>query len=1286
VTRRKKLLILVAAVPLLLFTVVLLYLKLADLSGWRITVSGILSEYMGRELTIDGTFEPDLGLTTSVTIGDIRLANADWGSEPIMVAVDRLTFEIDLLSLVFGPLRIHSLELDGADILLEVADDGRGNWEFDADGDEDDGEPLDLRLERLAVHHLQLRYRDAASTEPLDLFLTRVESTGDEGDVHELSLTGMFADQDLGVAGRLGTLSGLLNVSAIEHDLTGHLGEIEFATAGRINDLTTLGGTDLTARVHGGDLAAVGQAFYLTDIGDGPFTADLAVKPAAGVFEIDLGASAAGVDIEVSGTVDSLMEPKRLDITVAASGPDVARIGALTGVDGLPSDAFAVSGRVLWEGFPISVENIEVQVGDNTLSAHGVVGSPPLMEGTDFVFDGEGPDISSIAALAGVSLPKDSFSVGGRLVRLEGGIGIQEVHARVGRTIIEVDGTVGDPPEYAGTTLTIHGEGPNLASFQVLAGTALPAAAFEIDGKLTQGEGAITLESVRARLGANRLRIAGQLTTESHFAGTDLRLHVSGPDVTELTAIAGITGVPAEPYKVEGRVRVLDEGYRVNGLVASLGSLAVTVDGFVAPPPELLGSDLQIHIEDSDLSHPALMAGLTGLPRDSFTVDTRVRIGESGYRLDNFNAAIGDIEAQVNGLVGPPPTLDGTDLRIEVRGSRLAALGPYLEQPSLPSTPFSVSGGVRVIDASILLDQLVVEIAHNRVSATGTVMSSENLAGTDLELEISGPNLREIGRLAADFADLPKLPAEPFSLSGRVSIDEGGYELENIQATLAKATAQLGGRVGRPPGLVGTDITILAGGPNASLFTAITGVTVPVAPFRLTGRVERLDSMVRFHTLRGQLGQHRFRVDGTLGDVPKFIGTDLEVHTEGPSLLLVRDLTGLGWLPDRPYSLDGRFDGTVERFSASSLEARVGKSDLNGSFTVDITGKPQIEARLTSDHLDLRLQLRRLETEDAAAEDAGETPTIKDREFLISDQAFDLAILQQADAEVAIRFEEVVLLTNTLHNVDVDLQLEGGRLEIKRLSAVGEDQGTVTGNLLLEPDNDSYLLRTNLSMQQIRLDLPGTAVDPANQPPVDIDVDIEAHGNTPHGLASTANGRLQIVVGSGVLDNSIIDLVAADILVELLTALNPFAGQEQATEHECTVLAVHLEDGFARLDPLAIQTNKMTMLGKGNIDLGTEKLDLDWVTKPRKGIGLSPSMITNPYIKLGGTLSDPSIQLKELQAVASTGAAVATLGLSLVAKGMYDRVTAEKKVCQEALEKIGRPPGKKSKKTKKTRR
>jgi hypothetical protein len=53
-----------------------------------------------------------------------------------------------------------------------------------------------------------------------------------------------------------------------------------------------------------------------------------------------------------------------------------------------------------------------------------------------------------------------------------------------------------------------------------------------------------------------------------------------------------------------------------------------------------------------------------------------------------------------------------------------------------------------------------------------------------------------------------------------------------------------------------------------------------------------------------------------------------------------------------------------------------------------------------------------------------------------------------------------------------------------------------------------------------------------------------------------------------------------------------------------------------------------------------------------------------------------------VQAVASTSVAVATLGLSVLAKGMLDRITAEKKVCKQALEEIGRQPDSPTKKKK----
>ena len=574
-----------------------------------------------------------------------------------------------------------------------------------------------------------------------------------------------------------------------------------------------------------------------------------------------------------------------------------------------------------------------------------------------------------------------------------------------------------------------------------------------------------------------------------------------------------------------------------------------------------------------------------------------------------------------------------------------------------------------MVDGAYGVDQVIIEVDHNRIAATGTVTPLNNLAGTDLEFEISGPVLREVGHLVAGFAELPELPAEPYSVTGRVLIDDAGYELHDLEATLAAAVTKINGRVGTPPEFRGTDLTIDADGPNASLVASVFGVTMPL-PFRLSGRIERDGVGYRFHRVAARLGEYRASVNGSLGELPKLIGTDLEIRSSGRGTGLIKQVAGLPNLPDQPFEIVGKFKGTPEIFTARDFKLNFGQSEVAGSFAVDITGKPKVQARLTSTQLDLRGLRERVEEEDTVTDERTGSARPANQQLVISDEPLELAILDKADAELSLRIEQVNLLTNQLREVGLDLNLDDGRLEIERMTAVGEDQGSVTGSVVLEPVGDEYQLAIRLEVRQIRLEPSSAETDRSNQPPIDVDVDLKSRGTTPHSLASNANGSLQLVIGKGVMDSRVLDLVTADVLLTLLNAFNPFAKEDMVTELQCGVMAVNIHSGLATLEPMVLQSDKMTMLGKGKIDFGTEKLNLDWVTKPRKGIGLSASVLTNPYIKVGGTLGKPAVELKGIEAVAQTGAAVATMGLSLVAKGLFDRVTAEKKVCKKALEEI----------------
>ena len=1283
-TRTRKLLIIAVAVPVLLVTIALLYLNFADLSGWRNAVARMASDAIGRELRINGEFQPEIGFTTHVVATDITLANPAWSDDPHMVSVDRLVGKVDLLSLVFGPITISDVEITGARVLFEFDTKGRFNWVFETGGSvEGDGGDVDLAISHALVKDLQLVYAPPGD-QALKAAIARLESTADEKGMLGLDLVGSVGGTPVEISGRLGTFIGLINAAAVEHDLTGHLGEIEFKSSGRIEDLTTLDGADLVAEVRGNDLIAAGEIFGLRGIGPGPFKITAGVSPSAEGFELDLDAAAGGITAEFSGTIDALLEPQILDLSLSASGPSARSVGALTGVADLPDEAFLVSGGVRWEGFPVTFRQVEITVGDNTLSADGVLGAPPLMMGTDFTLEGGGPDLSALAAIAGISFPRTQYSVSGRIVRVDGGLEVSDVTARVGGTTATLRGTVGDPPAYTGTDLRFHAKGSSLAVFTDLAGTPLPAESFEIEGRFSEGEDAIILEGVRAHLGRSSLRVDGQMKTANGLSGTSLRIEAKGPDAAHVGELAGISGVPAEAWTLKGGLGVLDSGYRLDGVSASLGSLQVRADGRVVAVNDFVGTDLQLHIEDPDLSHPASIGGITGLPPQPLRVDGRFRVDGAGYRLDGVTVSAGDIGVEVAGLIGAAPNLDGTQVHLTARGPRLSSLGPFIHQPGLPPAPFSVAGDLRVTGEAYELDTVVAEVDRNRITVHGTVVPVEGLVGTDLHIDIAAPDLGKAGDLMTGFADLPELPAEPFSLSGRVSIDEAGFVLENIETTLANAATSIDGRIGRTPDFFGTDLTINSDGPNASLFTAVTGVTIPVAPFRVRGRFQRTDGGFHFDRFSVQLGDYRAYANGSLGEPPRWVGTDLELRASGPGLGLFRELMGVNALPDEEFRIAGHFKGTPELFTTEGLEIVIGGSDLTGSLAVDIRGKPAVTARMSSNNLNLTPYLPHLKGgSDGDAEQTAASETPKDG-LVFSNEPLDFSPLRSADAEVDVTIGTLQLPAMVFRDVTIGARLADGRLEVHRLAMVGQREGRGSGTLVLEPVGNDYRVDMVLDLEALRLDLPDKdTVDTASEPPIDLNVRLEMLGSSPHAFAGSANGSVQVVIGKGVMDNDALDLVSADILLTLLNAFNPFAKEDAVTELQCGVAQVVFEDGFATLEPMALQSDKMTMLGKGKIDLSTEKLDLQWVTKPRKGIGLSASMITNPYIKLGGTLSNPSVQLKGVEAVASTGVAVATLGISLVAKGMLDRITAEKKVCEQALDEIGRRQDGRTKKTKK---
>jgi hypothetical protein len=183
-----------------------------------------------------------------------------------------------------------------------------------------------------------------------------------------------------------------------------------------------------------------------------------------------------------------------------------------------------------------------------------------------------------------------------------------------------------------------------------------------------------------------------------------------------------------------------------------------------------------------------------------------------------------------------------------------------------------------------------------------------------------------------------------------------------------------------------------------------------------------------------------------------------------------------------------------------------------------------------------------------------------------------------------------------------------------------------------------------------------------------MDIDIRGTGATVADLAGSLTGKVLLSSEGGQIDNALLELFAGDFLSNVLETLNPFAETSEFTDMQCLVVNATLDDGQLDLEPgFVMRTDRVNMFVFGDIDLKKERLDLSLATQARRGIGISAASITNPYFKVGGTLMSPQLQLDPASAALAASVATATAGLSIVIRGLWDRLMGERNPCPHFL-------------------
>jgi uncharacterized protein involved in outer membrane biogenesis len=141
-----------------------------DWNWFRGPVERLVEARTGRDFSITGPLDVDLGRTPVVTLSDVRFGNAPWSREPVMASAVRARMRLALAPLLLGRLRVLELQLTRPRLLLEVdPKGGPGNWVF--------GEPgRTNEVRRLWIDDGLVRFIDPLKRSDLQL---KIASQGD---------------------------------------------------------------------------------------------------------------------------------------------------------------------------------------------------------------------------------------------------------------------------------------------------------------------------------------------------------------------------------------------------------------------------------------------------------------------------------------------------------------------------------------------------------------------------------------------------------------------------------------------------------------------------------------------------------------------------------------------------------------------------------------------------------------------------------------------------------------------------------------------------------------------------------------------------------------------------------------------------------------------------------------------------------------------------------------------------------------------------------------------------
>ena len=366
--------------------------------------------------------------------------------------------------------------------------------------------------------------------------------------------------------------------------------------------------------------------------------------------------------------------------------------------------------------------------------------------------------------------------------------------------------------------------------------------------------------------------------------------------------------------------------------------------------------------------------------------------------------------------------------------------------------------------------------------------------------------------------------------------------------------------------------------------------------------IEESRSWVKIKT---EIAKTNFNFEGAIDLAQVSRNLQLKASVEGDRLDSLNGLLDLDLPQLRSYRASARLSLQKNRADLSDFVIQVGKSKLAGKMTVKKSGARSKAV------IDLRTPLIQLNDFDVGdwspqKSDSGESSPPKDKKKEKGTKAaqdqkssphelFSPEVLEKFNIRMNVKAEKVMSGADELGSGVLRATLKDGRFSVDlKLNIPG---GSFSLAASLKPNKKAPEASVRAVMEKFDF---GVLVRRANQKAdmggiINLDVDLKSSADSFDKLMANGNGYFDF---SGSLENlkaGIIDLWAVNVIAAVASRED-----DKASRINCVVGLWTMKEGLLKPDVFVIDTTKIRICGKGQVDFKKEHIDLKMDPTPKR--------------------------------------------------------------------------------------